>query len=215
MKNNVDDYKNTLNLHYNYDGKYHHLLKEIEELKEENNGLMRNFDSIIVNTFIIKKNKNDLEDKLISANRGYNDKFTRFKEYILLFNFSKIEFFEEENEKFRNEKTKLFNNTNEKITLLTKLCKNYIKKFKKLSLFLMQSDPNPKEKNENIINELNSTIERFWSTLHNPSIIKPLLDIDKSIDYNVKQIIEDEINSTKFIKINLGILILTKEILKS
>ena len=99
----------------------------------------------------------------------------------------------------------MLNNTNEKISLLSNLCKNYIKKFKKLALFLLKFDQNPKENNENIINELNSTIERFWSTLHNPTIIKPLLDINKSIDYKVKQIIDDEIESTKFIKIQPGI----------
>ena len=61
-----------------------------------------------------------------------------------------------------------------------------------------------KNDNKELLDELNDTIEKFWSTLHNPTIIKPLLDINQSIDYKAKELFEDEIENKKLIKFNPG-----------
>ena len=61
-----------------------------------------------------------------------------------------------------------------------------------------------KNDNKELLDELNDTIEKFWSTLHNPTIIKPLLDINQSIDYKAKELFEDEIENKKLIKFYPG-----------
>ena len=97
----------------------------------------------------------------------------------------------------------MLHNTNDKICLLTKLCKKYLKKFKQITILLTKVNQN-KNDNKELLDELNDTIEKFWSTLHNPTIIKPLLDINQSIDYKAKELFEDEIENKKLIKFNPG-----------
>jgi len=178
--------ENPLLLNYNYDRRYKSLIDEINYLKDENSGLKGMLERK-------KKILEGMEEQLIFANKDNKDKLTKFKD--------KIEFFEEENEKFRLEKSRLVNNTNDKLFLLTKLCRKYLRKFKKITILLANVDPiKKKEKADNLLSDLNNSIEKFWDTLQNPTVFKQLLDINKSLDCKRKEILEEEIEDNKLMK---------------
>jgi hypothetical protein len=80
-----------------------------------------------------------------------------------------------------------------------------LKKFKQISLLLKKFNCSQKVDHESLLEELNFTIEKFWSTLHNPTIIKPLRDINQSLDYKAKELLEEELANNKLMKIKPGI----------
>jgi hypothetical protein len=103
------------------------------------------------------------------------------------------------------EKSRLVNNTNDKLFLLTKLCRKYLRKFKKITILLANVDPiKKKEKADKLLSDLNNSVEKFWDTLQNPTVFKQLLDINKSLDYKTKEILEEEIEDNKLMKFKPG-----------
>lgn len=103
------------------------------------------------------------------------------------------------------EKSRLVNNTNDKLFLLTKLCRKYLRKLKKITILLANVDPiKKKEKADDLLSDLNNSIEKFWYTLQNPTVCKQLLDVNKSLDHKTKEILEDEVEDNKLMKFKPG-----------
>lgn len=84
----------------------------------------------------------------------------------------------------------------EKITLFLKLCRKHTKKIKHLSILFSKLDNTSlqtiNESKDNILLELNQSIEKFSKTIHNPAIIQSLLDnIDAKQNSRNRELFED------------------------